>query len=195
EACPDQNARILVRASRFAAGWALLYASYRLYYAAGGTVGMLGTPVSDQQWRMINAVGAAFILIVAGLPLVLLKAWRRRRAQPALLALSWLIAVGSMSHAFIGIIQRISSLTGALTIPYPFWQTIDRTEADLQALFFNEPWFLVLGLLWAIIAWAGALRASPRRKWWFGSVIAAVAGLTAVGVLSAYGTIGSFFIG
>lgn len=33
---------------------------------------------------------------------------------------------------------RTPSLAGLLTIPYPFWQTIDRAAADLQALFFND---------------------------------------------------------
>jgi len=59
-----------------ACGWALLYAAYRLYYALGGTVGMFGTPVSMSQWRLINAVGAAIILILAVLPVATLPSCR-----------------------------------------------------------------------------------------------------------------------
>jgi hypothetical protein len=55
-----------------ACGWALLYAAYRSYYALGGTVGMFGTPVSMSQWRLINAVGAAIILVLAVLPVATL---------------------------------------------------------------------------------------------------------------------------
>lgn len=186
---------ILIRASRIAACWAFLYASYRWYYAAGGTIGMLGTPLSTQQWRVINGVAGAIIFVAAVLPMVLLNAWRSRIARPFLLVLCWLVTVGCISHAMIGMVQRVSSLAGILTISYPFWETIDTRRADLQALFFNEPWFLMEGLLWAAIAWGGALRESPRRTWWLGSVAAAVTVATAVGLLSAFGVIGKVIIG
>ena len=191
----DQAATMLVRVSRTAAVWALLYALYRWYYAAGGTIGMLGTPGSDQQWRLINGIAGALIAIAAVLPLVLLKAWRSPSGRRLLPALCWLIAVACVTHALIGMIQRVASLAGLLTIRYPFWQSIDARKADLQALFFNEPWFLVEGLLWIAIAWYGALHASRHRLWWLGSVAAAVALLTAVGVLSAFGVIGRLIIG
>ncbi|WP_190812817.1 hypothetical protein [Saccharopolyspora pogona] len=45
--------------------WGFAYACYRAYYAAGGTVGMIGEPVSSAQFRAINAVGAAIILFAA----------------------------------------------------------------------------------------------------------------------------------
>ncbi|HEX5436747.1 MAG TPA: hypothetical protein VFW98_06290, partial [Gemmatimonadaceae bacterium] len=125
----------------------------------------------------------------------LMDAWRSRRARPILLALSWVVAVGCVSHALIDMTQHVASLTGALTIRYPFWQTIDRKVADLQILFFNEPWFLVEGLLWVAIAWGGALRLSPRWRWWIGSALAATAVLTAIGLLSAFGVIGRWIVG
>ena len=82
-----------------------------------------------------------------------------------------------------------------LTIEYPFWLSIDRRMADLQALFFNEPWFLVQGLLWARMAWVGALRDSPRRMWWVGSALCATVALTVMGLLSAFGVIGRWVVG
>jgi len=189
------NEKILIRASRVAAGWAFFYALYRWYYAAGGTVGMFGTPVSADQWRRINAVGGAIIFVMAVLPLVLFGSWRRPRARPALLTLCWLMAVGCVVHALIGITQRIASLSGAYAIPFPFWTTIDRTQSDLQALLFNEPWFLMEGLLWAAIAWGGALSASSRRWWWIGSALAGTGILTTIGLLSAFGVIGRVIVG
>lgn len=189
------NERLLGSASRTATLWAFGYGLYRLYYAAGGAFGMLGTPVSEQQWRTINAAAAVLLFVVAALPIALRSWWRTRGGRSIMLALSWVIAVGCTSHALIGMVQRISSLTGALTIRYPFWQTIDRREADLQALFFNEPWFLGMGLLWGIMAWAGALAEAPRGHLWLASAVAVTTVATAIGLLSAFGVIGMVIIG
>ena len=185
----------LAGASRLAAAWAFGYGVYRWYYALGGTVGMLGTPRSHAEWIRISAIAGVLLFVSALLPLLILRAWSNRRAQPLLLTIAWIIAVGCSTHALIGIPQRIASLAGVLTIDYPFWQSIERREADLQALFFNEPWFLIEGVLWVAIAWAGALRDSPRRRWWMGSAIGAMLVLTVVGLLSAFGVIGRWVVG
>lgn len=189
------NYRALVRASRLTAIWTLGYGLYRSYYALGGTIGMHGTPVSFAQWRRINAIGAVMLFITAVLAIALVNAWANRRARPCLIVLCWIITVACVSHALIDIIQRIASLSGALEIPYPFWQSIDRRTVDLQVLFFNEPWFLIEGLLWAAIAWTGALRESARRVWWVGSAVVAIIASTTVGVLSAFGVIGRVIVG
>ncbi len=182
-------------ASRLAAAWALGYALYRAYYALGGTVGMFGTPISVSQWHLINAIGAGILFGAAVAPIVLLKFWAQPRYRPALLALCWVVTVGCVMHAFVNGVQRALSLAGLLTINLPFWQTIDHRQADLQDLFFNEPWFFVEGLLWAAIAWTGALKWSPFRRWWIGSALAAITVLTVVGLLSAFGLIGTFIVG
>jgi hypothetical protein len=183
------------RASYLAAGWALLYALYRGYYAVGGTFGMFGTPVSEQQWRLINAVGAAILLVAAVLPIALLNAWGRRGARPILLALCWIVTVGCVMHATIDATQRVLSLMGRLTIDLPFWLSIDRRRSDLQDLLFNEPWFLVEGLLWGAIAWTAGLGGSPRRRAWLASALVAITGLTVIGVLSALGVVGKLIVG
>ena len=185
----------LAGASRLAAAWAFGYGVYRWYYALGGTVGMLGTPRSHAEWIRINAIAGVLLFVSALLPLLILRAWSNRRAEPLLLTIAWIIAVGCSTHALIGITQRLASLAGVLTIDYPFWQSIERREADLQALFFNEPWFLIEGVLWVAIAWAGGLRDSPRRRWWMGSAVGAMLLLTVVGLLSAFGVIGRWVVG
>ena len=186
---------LLARASRVTGAWTLGYALYRAYYALGGTFGMHGTPVSLPEWRRINAIGAALLLATAALAFVFPKAWTHRRWRPLLLAFCWIAGVGCVSHALIDIVQRIASLNDALTISLPFWRTIDRRAADLQDLLFNEPWFLIEGLLWSAVAWAGALRHSPRRRWWIASAVAATIMATVVGLLTAFGAIARVIIG
>jgi hypothetical protein len=184
-----------VRASVLAAGWAFCYAMYRAYYALGGTVGMFGVPLSESDWRRINAIGAVIVLVGAILPIVMLRGWRRPRVRKVLFTLCWLVAVGCVMHALVDIGQRLLSLTGRMTLNLPYWKSIDRRAADLQDLLFNEPWFLVEGLLWGAIAWTGGLARSPRRRWWIASAGVAVAVLTVVGLLSATGVIGRFIVG
>ena len=177
-----------------ACGWALLYAAYRGYYALGGTVGMFGTPVSMSQWRLINAVGAAIILIAAVLPVPTIPLWQRRQARLVLLALCWVIAVGCVMHALVDVSARILSLAGVLHMDFPFFASIDRRQSDLQVLLLNEPWFLVEGLLWGVLGWFGLASVRSRRLWVASSVVATVA-LTVIGVLSTVGIIGRFIVG
>jgi hypothetical protein len=178
-----------------AAVWALAYALYRAYYAAGGTFGMFGVPASEAQWRFVNGVGAAILLVVAVAPLAMLAAWPHPALRPFLLALCWVMTVGAVMHALVDVTQRVLSLTGRLALDYPFWASVDRRQADLQDLLFNEPWFLLEGLLWGAIAWFGGLRHAPRARWWLASALVAVLGLTLVGLLSATGVIGKVIVG
>jgi hypothetical protein len=187
---PIPEVPVPVRVSRLAALWTLTYAIYRGYYAAGGTVGTLGTPVSQGRFLSINLVAAVMLLLTSLIALAIPLVWRRRIVRLVLLGFAWVATVGCVMHALIGIPQRILSLTGHLTIAYPFWETIDRRRADLQALFLNEPWFFVEGVLWAAIAWTGGMRESPRRSLWVASLVVAIVALTSVGLLSAIGVIG-----
>lgn len=190
------RARTLRRASVWAAAWALGYGFYRWYYALGGTVGILGVPLSQEEWRRINAVAGVLLGVAALLPLVLMRGWRTRGGRLLLLVLCGIVTVGCVSHALIDIVLRTASLNGSLTISYPFWQTINHRRADLQDLFFNEPWFLVEGLLWATIAWSGALRDAPSwRRWWIGTVLTATAAFTVMGILSGFGVVGRWIVG
>jgi len=191
----SDSRQALIRASRIAAAWALGYALYRWYYALGGTIAMPGTPASWEQWRRVNAVGGMLLFIFAILPIVSASAWEHHRARPLLLALSWIVAVGCVSHALIDIVMRVASLADMLTIPYPFWQSIDRRRADMQDLFFNEPWFLVEGLLWVAIAWYGAGRRTPRWPWWVGSAMVATIAATVWGLLAAFGLVARVIVG
>ena len=68
------------------------------------------------------------------------------------------------------------------------------SDADIQDLVFNETWFIGEGLLWAGIAWT-AIGPAPLRRWWMVSAAVAVLGLTAIGLLSAFGAIGKVVIG
>ncbi|HET8777118.1 MAG TPA: hypothetical protein VFN76_05620 [Candidatus Limnocylindria bacterium] len=177
-----------------AAAWALWYAAYRAYYALGGTFGMFGTPVSFADWRLVNGLGAALIVGAAGLPIATVGLWKRPRGRLALLAFGWTAFVGCVMHALVSGVMRVLSLAGAVTIDYPFWAEIDTRAADLQDLFFNEPWFLIEGLLWAAMCLV-ALGPGPARQRWLLSAIAAIGVLTAIGLLSGTGVIGRFVIG
>jgi len=178
----------LARLSWIAAAWALWYALYRGYYALGGAAWLPGRPAPAAHFRLINAVAAVILVIAAALPPVMLAGWHRPRLRSIFLVLSWVIAVGCCMHAVVDMTGRVLSLTGHVRIPYPVWTTIDRREADLQDLFFNEPWFLIEGLLFGAIA--GVVMSGRARRVWYATAVAAVAVLGVFGILSTLGVIG-----
>ena len=172
--------------------WGLGYACYRAYYAAGGDIGMIGQPMSEAQFRAVNAAGAGIVLLGAVLPALLVRTATLRRAAPVV---AWIVGVGCCMHAFVDGALRLLSLTGVhLTqLPAELWQSFDRRAADLQDLLLNEPWFLVEGLLWVALGVTSAQ--SSRRHPWLASAALACLLLTVLGVLSGLGAIGSFRIG
>jgi hypothetical protein len=174
------------------AAWSIAYAAYRAYYAAGGQLGMIGEPISDVQFRAINAAGAAIILVAALLPLAALRVHAVRRALPVV---GWIAAVGCCMHALVDGTLRVLSLTGVhpTQLPASVWRSFDRHAADVQDLLLNEPWFLIAGLLWGALGLA-LIHPSRRRTWVVTAVVACLL-LTVVGVLSGVGVVGTFRVG
>jgi hypothetical protein len=184
--------RVRTRLSVAMGVWALGYAIYRGYYAAGGTWLLPGTirPGSAAQFQLINLAAAIILGVAAVLPVAVLPLWPRRWPRRVLLTLCWLVAVGCCMHAVIDMTERVLSLAGLLTIHYPaLWASVDRRDADLQDLFGNEPWFLLEGLAFAALGWT-ALDPGRARRWWTASAVAAIAALIVIGLLSATGVIG-----
>lgn len=181
-----------------AGGWALLYAAYRGYYALGGTIGMFGTPVSLSEWRLINAVAAVLLVLAAVLPVVTVPLWHSLHGHAMLLAIGWVIAVGCVMHGLVDIATRLLSIAGVIHLEFPFFVagSLDRRAQDMQDLFFNEPWFLIEGLLWAALCWMALTKPTSvqARRWWLATALAAIIGLTVIGVLSSAGIIGRFII-
>lgn len=188
--------RLVVGLSWAAAAWGLAYAAYRGYYALGGTGFLPGTPVPGGPFRRINAAAAVILLVAAILPVAALPLWSHRRWRPLLLAVCWLVAVLGCGHALIEGTQRVLSLSGRLTIDYPasVWASIDPRAADLQDLFFNEPWFLLAGLAFGALGWLN-LRTRRDRRWWVATVVVAALVALAIGLLSATGLIGRVVVG
>src|SRR6185437_348895 len=81
--------------------WSFAYGSYRAYYAVGGELGMIGQPSSSAQFRAINAIGAAAIILFGSV--VPLAAMYVRAVRRALLILCWIAAVGCCMHALVDI--------------------------------------------------------------------------------------------
>jgi len=173
--------------------WSFAYGSYRAYYAVGGELGMIGQPSSSAQFRAINAIGAAAIILFGSV--VPLAAMYVRAVRRALLILCWIAAVGCCMHALVDIALRVFSVTGVhpTELPSSVWLSFDRRAADMQDLLLNEPWFLAEGLLWG---WLGVTIVQPsRRRTWVTTVVAGCILLTVVGVMSGLGIIGSFRVG
>ena len=193
----ETTRRRTVRLSATAAIWALCYAAYRGYYAAGGTYGLAGVirPGSEGEFRLINLAGAVVIAAIALFPVAALPLWSRRRGRSVLLAVCWLLAVGLTMHALVDMVERMLSLAGAVDIEYPsLWASVDRRADDLHDLLGNEPWFLSQGLLLGALAWIQLGPGRGRRRWVV-TAGAATAALTLLGIVTMTGGVGRVIVG
>jgi hypothetical protein len=187
--------RLRIRLGYATGVWALFYAAYRGYYALGGTIGMFGTPVSESQWRQINAVGAVLIVMAAIVAFATTtRLWDRRSARTALLVFAWVAFTGCVMHGLVDIATRLLSMAGVIHMDFPFWASMDRRSSDLQDIFLNEPWFVIEGLLWGALGWMG-LTTDRARRWWLLSALIAIALLTINGLLTSTGVLGKVIIG
>lgn len=191
----ERAGRRMVVLSLVASGLGLVYALYRGYYALGGRVGMQGVPASYSQWTFINGFAAVAILIAAAVPIVALPFWGHRVVRPVLLVLFSIAAVGLTMHGVIDETQRILHLTGLagrfhMQLHLAGWRSIDMRTADLQDIFWNEPWFLALGLVCGGVVWTALIERRRARRWWLAGALAATAVCIAFGLLAAAGVVG-----
>lgn len=176
--------------------WAAVYAAYRSYYGFGGRAFLPGTirPGSETTFQLINFIGAAVILVAAVVPIAILPLWSRPRLRRGLLILCWVVAVGCCMHALVDIVERVLSLAGAIEIHYPDpWASVDHRAADVQDLFFNEPWFLFEGLAFAALAWI-VMGPGRGRRWWLIVACVALVGLVTLGLLVMTGVVGQVIL-
>lgn len=188
--------RATVRLSAAVAVWGLAYAAYRGYYAAGGTYGLTGTirPGGEDEFRLINLVGAVIIAAIALFPVAVLGLWSRPGARRVLLAVCWLLAVGLTMHALVDMVERVLSLAGVVDIDYPsLWASVDRRADDLHDLLGNEPWFLSEGLLLGALAWVQLGPGAGRRRWVV-TAAAATAALLVLGIVTVTGGAGRVIV-
>lgn len=188
------SSRSVVVLSLVACALGVAYASYRGYYALGGSAGMFGVPEDSARWTFINGFAAVALLVGAAVPIAALPHWNRRLVRPILLTLFTLAAVGLAMHALIDEIQRILHLAGLadafhIQIRLVGWRLVDMRASDLQDILLNEPWFLAEGVVCGALVWV-ALHGRAARLWWLASALAATAACTAVGMLSVTGAIG-----
>jgi hypothetical protein len=171
------------------------YAAYRFYYAFGGHVGVIGRPAPAAHFRRDNLVGGAIILLAAVLPSIAVWALRYPLVRRLLPIVGWIAAVGCCMHVLTLLTLRVFSLTGVHPTHYPrgLWLSIDRRYADLQDVFFNEPWFFIEGCLWGLFALTALRPPSPRR--WLRSAAIVCVFAAAVGVLSGLNAIPTFRYG
>jgi len=133
---------------------------------------MFGRPASAAEFRHINLVGGAIILVAAALPPIAASAWRHRIVRGSIRVVGWIAAVGGCVHGLTDMTEDALSLTGLHAIHYPagFWTSIDRRKAGVQDAVFNEPWFFIEGCLWAVFVLSG-LQPSARRRWLRSAVV------------------------
>lgn len=175
--------------------WAAWYAAYRFYYAFGGQIGMVGRPAPAAHFRDDNLVAAIIILTAGLLPLAAAFGWRHRTIPGLVKTVGWVATVGSCMHALTLEILRFLSLSGLHPTHYPpgLWVSINHHRADLQDALFNEPWFLITGLLCARFALI-AVKPASRPLWKRSAAVATLLSLL-VGVLSGLGAVPTLRVG
>lgn len=118
---------------------------------------MFGRPASAAEFRRINRIGGAIILLAALLPPLAVRAWRHRIVRASIPVVGWIAAVGCCVHALTDVTQDALGLTGLRPIHHPsgLWSSIDHRAAAVQDAVFNEPWFFIEGCLWGVFALSG----------------------------------------
>jgi hypothetical protein len=176
------------------AAWSFGYALYRGYYAMGGTYGLPGRVLEAQQFRFINAAAAAALLAAAVFPLVTIRLWDRPAARRILVVACWIAAVGCVMHAIIDITEQSLGLAGVVTVPTDnALLRIDAAAAAIQDIVFNEPWFAIEGVLFALLALIHLNR--RHRIVWLVSAGVGVLALVSLGMLTVVGVFPRMIIG
>jgi hypothetical protein len=172
-------------ASRLLLAWSLLYAIPHLYWGLGGTFGFFALKPSATEVDNFEAANilAAVLIAFAGVLGFALGRFQPGKLRLLLLATTGIGAAVAGAHGLYGIAFRISQVTGVTAVEGQHF-TSSAHEWVLWDLFTIEPWFLIEGVLLAIVGLLAQRSIGGRRLWLcvVGSAFVVALATAAVGV-------------
>jgi hypothetical protein len=160
-----------------------------LYWALGGTwglpggaatAGLPGIRATNVAVSVLLACGAAFLF-------GLTRPWSRRPPSFLMLVSVWASSVVCISHGLFGIVTKALYAAGvhaAVSWPEHHLTAAQKNLAALHDLAVFEPWFLIQGLLLALVGHWFA-RTAAGRRWWTLSLAAGIVLVDAFGIVLA----------
>ena len=133
------------------------------------------------QFEVANLVTALLLTVVGCLGLIFVY-FRRQRFLSWLLLSIFLVGCSlSTSHGIYGIIHRILQIVGVAELESGPFNPMEDAYV-LWDLILIEPWFMIEGILLAIIGWCYLGSARNRRTWLILCIVGVIVGL-ATGLL------------
>lgn len=129
---------LTTRVGYAACAWAVLFIIPHIYWAIGGTAGLAGHPMKGAL-LYINLIAIPLLLIAAVVALAAVQPWGQAISHWLLIVLLWGIGIVLTVRGSIGLVQRVFSIS-------TIW------HQPIIALF-ADPWFLLGGMLFNIVAW------------------------------------------
>lgn len=165
--------------------WSIAYMIPHLYWALGGTIGLsiLKPSVFElPQWELINWIASAVLSAAGLLGIALIYFWNRKLLRWLLLTITWFGCSAAASHGIYGIIRRLLQTAGVVEVESgPF--NVNEHAYVLWDLLLFEPWFLIEGILLAVLGWCFN-KTSERGTWLIlctlGIIVGIVTGLLGV---------------
>lgn len=166
--------------------WSTAYALPHVYWALGGTAGMMllkpsvyGLP----QWEAINWA-ASVILIAAGvLGIAFVHFKERGFSSVLLLALALAGCAVSTAHGLYGIIYRIAQVAGGVEVEWGPFRANEHAYVLWDLVLF-EPWFMIEGFLLGAVGWRYLDSPRSKRTWLtlctLGTIVGLLTGLFGV---------------
>ncbi|EKN66998.1 hypothetical protein BABA_13957 [Neobacillus bataviensis LMG 21833] len=166
--------------------WSIAYMIPHLYWALGGTIGMsiLKPSVLElPQWELINWLASAFLTVAGFLGIALIYFGNSKPLKWLLLTITLAGSSVAASHGIYGIIYRLLQIAGVVNLESGLFNVNEHAFVLWDLLLF-EPWFLIEGILLAVLGWCSFNKSSERRIWLilctFGIIIGLVTGLIGV---------------
>ncbi len=157
------RARFARTAAYIGVAAALGYATLKAVWGAGGTVGVNGTPVwqdelSSVKWMLASWGTVALAALAAGILLALVQGWGHALPRRVLRVLAWTGCVVMTTVGLIGTGEVLAYAVGLLNM------SVDE-PGDLAPAVYGYVYgsFLVLGVAFGLTAWATRPSREPQN--------------------------------
>lgn len=157
--------------------WSAAFGFLHLLWALGiGLFMIKPSALEVPQFEVANLVVAVFLTAVGFLGLLFIPIRRGSFLSWLLLAISLVGCSLATSHGIYGILNRVLQIAGVLELESGPFQPVEHAYV-LWDLLLIEPWFIIEGILFAIVGWCYLDKARSRRIWIMLCIVGILLGL------------------